>query len=57
MKHVLFHPSQNVSPSQEDIDVTRRLVNCGRILGIEVLDHSIVNAQAEFYSLKENGDM
>ncbi|MBT2655371.1 DNA repair protein RadC [Bacillus sp. ISL-18] len=51
------HPSQNVQPSNEDIEVTRRLVEAGRILGIEVLDHLIVNADAEYYSLKEKGRM
>ncbi|WP_082341351.1 JAB domain-containing protein [Sporosarcina globispora] len=51
------HPSQNVSPSSEDISVTKRLVECGQILGIEVLDHLIVNAKAEYYSMKEKGQM
>jgi DNA repair protein RadC len=49
------HPSQDVTPSREDIDVTKRLVEAGRILGIEVLDHLIVNASAGYYSLKEKG--
>jgi DNA repair protein RadC len=48
------HPSQEISPSREDIDVTKRLVECGKILGIEVLDHIIVNAKADYYSMKEN---
>jgi DNA repair protein RadC len=47
------HPSGDVNPSREDIDVTKRLVECGRILGIEVLDHLIVNDKAEYYSMKE----
>ncbi|MEK5066844.1 JAB domain-containing protein [Cytobacillus sp. FSL R5-0596] len=51
------HPSQNVSPSSEDISVTKRLVDCGRILGVEVLDHIIVNAKAEYYSMREKGKM
>lgn len=51
------HPSQNVSPSSEDISVTKRLVECGRILDIEVLDHLIVNAKAEYYSMREKGQM
>ncbi|KML32380.1 DNA repair protein RadC [Rossellomorea marisflavi] len=49
------HPSQDVTPSREDIEVTHRLVECGRLLGIEVLDHLIVNAKADFYSMKEKG--
>lgn len=51
------HPSQVVSPSREDISVTQRLVECGKILGIEVLDHVIVNAKAEYYSMKEQNKM
>ncbi|CAG9622792.1 RadC family protein [Sutcliffiella rhizosphaerae] len=49
------HPSQDVTPSREDIDVTKRLVECGKILGIEVLDHLIVNESADYCSLKEKG--
>jgi DNA repair protein RadC len=49
------HPSQDVTPSREDISVTDRLVEAGKILGIEVLDHLIVNANADYYSLKEKG--
>ncbi|MED3562514.1 JAB domain-containing protein [Bacillus xiapuensis] len=49
------HPSQNCSPSREDIEVTQRLVECGKILGIDVMDHLIVNASAKFVSLKEKG--
>lgn len=51
------HPSQDVSPSREDFEVTTRLAECGKILGIEVLDHVIVNAKAQFYSMKEKGDI
>lgn len=51
------HPSQDVSPSREDLEVTSRLVDCGMLLGIEVLDHVIVNAKAQFYSMKEKGDI
>lgn len=49
------HPSQVVDPSREDHEVTKRLVECGKILGIEVLDHVIVNAKAKYYSFKEAG--
>lgn len=49
------HPSQDITPSMEDIDVTKRLVECGKILGIEVLDHLIVNASADYFSMKEKG--
>ena len=48
------HPSGDVSPSQDDINLTRRLVQAGEILGIDVLDHLIVGAD-DFISLKERG--
>ncbi|WP_330218403.1 JAB domain-containing protein [Sporosarcina globispora] len=46
------HPTQEISPSREDVEVTKRLVEGGKILGIEVLDHIIVNANADYYSMK-----
>jgi DNA repair protein RadC len=48
------HPSQDVTSSREDIEMTLRLVECGKILGIEVIDHLIINKKAKYYSLKEN---
>lgn len=49
------HPSGDPSPSREDIEVTRRIVEAGKILGIQVLDHIIVGDQ--YVSLKEKGHM
>ena len=46
------HPSGDASPSQDDIDLTRRLVQAGEIMGIDVLDHLIISAD-DFLSLKE----
>ncbi len=37
------HPSGNLSPSQADIEITRKIVACGRIFDIQVLDHVIVS--------------
>lgn len=48
------HPSGDPTPSQEDIDVTRRLVDAGRLLGIEVLDHIVVGDN-RYVSFKEKG--
>lgn len=48
------HPSGDPTPSREDIEVTKRLVECGKILGIELLDHIIIGDQT-FVSLKEKG--
>ncbi|AEJ43835.1 RadC family protein [Alicyclobacillus acidocaldarius] len=50
------HPSGDPSPSPEDIAVTRRLVEAGRILGIAVLDH-IVIGDGRFVSLRAEGYM
>jgi len=36
------HPSLDPSPSREDIEITRRLKECGELLGIKLLDHIIV---------------
>ena len=48
------HPSGDVSPSKDDIDLTHRLREAGLIMGIEVLDHIII-ATGDFVSLKETG--
>ncbi|MFC4558954.1 DNA repair protein RadC [Virgibacillus kekensis] len=48
------HPSGDPSPSQEDIHVTRRLVECGKMIGIELLDHLVIGDR-KFVSLKEKG--
>ncbi|MDX8046570.1 DNA repair protein RadC [Gracilibacillus sp. S3-1-1] len=48
------HPSGDPSPSQEDIHVTKRLVESGKLVGIELLDHLIIGDHT-FISLKEKG--
>jgi DNA repair protein RadC len=48
------HPSGDPSPSREDIDVTKRLVEAGKVIGIELLDHVIIGDQ-KYISLKEKG--
>ena len=50
------HPSGDLSPGRDDIELTQRLVKAGGIIGIEVLDHVIVGGQS-FCSLKEQGVM
>ena len=49
------HPSGDPAPSREDIAVTERIVEAGKIIGIQVLDHIIVGDS--YVSLKENGYM
>lgn len=46
------HPSGNSEPSEEDVEITKRLIEAGKILGIELLDHVVV-AKSGFNSLKE----
>lgn len=48
------HPSGDPTPSKEDIEVTKRLSECGKIIGIDVLDHLIIG-ENKFVSLKEKG--
>lgn len=49
------HPSGDPFRSREDIDVTKRLAEAGKLMGIELIDHIIVGDD-KFYSLKERGD-
>ena len=39
------HPSGDAEPSEEDLTITKRLVQCGELLGIGILDHVIVAAR------------
>ena len=47
------HPSGEVKPSHADIYFTKRLIRCGTLLGIKILDHIIVGDE-EYFSFKEN---
>jgi DNA repair protein RadC len=50
------HPSGDPTPSKEDVAVTVQLVNAGKILGIEVLDHVIIG-DGRYVSMRERGLM
>ncbi|MBU4533325.1 MAG: DNA repair protein RadC [Firmicutes bacterium] len=50
------HPSGDPEPSSQDRQLTQRLVEAGRLIGIEVLDHIIVG-DGRFVSLKERGSL
>ena len=50
------HPSGNTIPSDEDIKITKRLKDAGKILGIDVFDHIIIG-DGTFRSLKAEGDL
>ena len=52
------HPSGNVTPSREDLEVTERLIKAGEILNISVLDHVIIDTNSNrYYSMKEHRDI
>ncbi len=53
---VLFHnhPSGDPKPSQDDVQLTRRLAAAGVLMGIDVIDHVIL-ADVQYYSFKEEG--
>jgi len=48
------HPSGNPSPSEEDLRITKQLVEAGRLLGIRVFDHIILSGE-DYRSLADEG--
>lgn len=48
------HPSGDLTPSQEDIRITKRLIEVGQLMGIELMDHLIVS-DTSFMSMREKG--
>jgi len=48
------HPSGDPTPSPDDHQLTRRLVDAGRLIGVEVLDHIIVG-DGRYFSFREGG--
>jgi DNA repair protein RadC len=55
---VLFHnhPSGDPTPSGDDVDLTKRMIRAGELMGIAVLDHVIV-AENRFHSMKDRDDL
>jgi DNA repair protein RadC len=51
------HPSGDPTPSGADIQLTRRLVKAGDVLGIELLDHVVIGDGGEYSSLRDMGVM
>ncbi len=49
------HPSGDPTPSPEDVTVTKEIVQAGKILDIDVLDHLIIGSGQKYASLKERG--
>ena len=48
------HPSGDVTPSDDDIATTNRMIEAGKVLGVDMLDHIIV-ADGMYCSLRERG--
>jgi len=46
------HPSGDPKPSEDDLEITKRLAEAGKIMGVELLDHVIITANS-YFSLKE----
>lgn len=50
------HPSGNLEPSQEDIEITQRMKQASVIIGIEIIDHLIISKNG-YYSFLEEGKL
>lgn len=48
------HPSGDHAPSDDDVKLTKRLIEVGKLVDIEVLDHIIIGGEEEPYSMKRN---
>ena len=48
------HPSGNLEPSKEDLEITRQLKSAGEILGIRLLDHIVFNQKGYYSFLEQN---
>jgi len=49
------HPSGDPRPSEEDLDLTRRLHKAGDLLGITILDHLVLTEADAFFSIRAEG--
>jgi len=47
------HPSGDPEPSEDDLEITKRIIEAGKIMGIDVLDHIIIT-KSKVFSFKEN---
>jgi DNA repair protein RadC len=50
------HPSGDPTPSEEDLEITRQIVEAGKVMGIEVFDHIIIGEEG-YVSLKREGKL
>lgn len=50
------HPSGNLEPSLEDLNLTRQLLECAKIVGIPILDHLIIG-NGDYRSIRQNSSL
>jgi DNA repair protein RadC len=51
------HPSGNTDASSDDINITKKLVKSGKILGVNVVDHIIIGNEGNYSSMKEENQI
>jgi DNA repair protein RadC len=51
------HPSGNIDASSDDINITKKLVKSGKILGVNVVDHIIIGNEGDYSSMKEENQI
>ena len=51
------HPSGNLKPSTQDIDLTLKIKQAANIMDISLFDHIIVDSRFDFYSFAESGEL
>jgi len=49
------HPSGDTEPSEDDLTITKRIIEAGKIMGIEVIDHLIITEKEKYFSFKSKG--
>ena len=50
------HPSTDLTPSQQDLITTHNMAKACKMMDIKLLDHLIVNAMGEYYSIREHSE-
>ena len=50
------HPSGDPKPSEDDLELTKRLAEAGKTMGVELMDHVIISKNS-YFSFKEEGTL
>ena len=50
------HPSGDTSPSKEDIETTNKIIKCGNLMNIKVIDHIIISSNS-YYSFYDKNNI